>query len=615
MRQPNCRPCPDRDRDHDRAYLPQLRLHGRSLSILCALPQGPSRSRLQRLPSPGRRGCGMKIDPILTSVYARTFRSITDEMSTSMQRATQSPILSEAKDYVTGLYDAEGRMLEQTENLPILAFSLAPVCKYIRNYFADDIHPGDVIFHNDVFSMGNQNNDVAVYKPVFFEGELVAWTAVKGHQADIGGAVAGGYNPNAVEVWQEALRIPPVKVYEKGRLRKDVWDLIFANIRFDVVQHDMKAEIGACRVGERRMLALLEKYGRASFAAHKQALFDATRKMMESEIAAIPNGVYNGEGRVYYDGRHEGSIFTIRVTITVEDKRIRFDYSKTDAQTDGFVNGTFTSSASATILTLLQMVNPDIPHNEGMVAPIEIIIPQGTILNAAYPKATTFGNHLCPPNAEAIQRALAPAMPERVTAGWNNLLCSLTTGLDREKNEHYVDIGFMGLKGGSGALQGTDGYDHLSMIDASGGVLDQDYEMFEQQTPHRLIKHELLPDSAGPGQWRGGLGVETIFEIGSDDTQVVVFGDGEFEPAFGLFGGSSGSLNFIRLTYPDGTLITPRNKDLITCVPRGTVYHQQAGGGGGYGNPTKRDRVKLEQEIRDGLISPHAARTVYGADG
>jgi N-methylhydantoinase B len=557
----------------------------------------------------------MKIDPILTSVYARTFRSITDEMSTSMQRATQSPILSEAKDYVTGLYDAEGRMLEQTENLPILAFSLAPVCKYIRNYFADDIHPGDVIFHNDVFSMGNQNNDVAVYKPVFFEGELVAWTAVKGHQADIGGAVAGGYNPNAVEVWQEALRIPPVKVYEKGRLRKDVWDLIFANIRFDVVQHDMKAEIGACRVGERRMLALLEKYGRASFEAHKQALFDATRKMMESEIAAIPNGIYSGEGRVYYDGRHEGSIFTIRVTITVEDKRIRFDYSKTDAQTDGFVNGTFTSSASATILTLLQMVNPDIPHNEGMVAPIEIIIPQGTILNAAYPKATTFGNHLCPPNAEAIQRALAPAMPERVTAGWNNLLCSLTTGLDREKNERYVDIGFMGLKGGSGALQGTDGYDHIGMIDASGGVLDQDYEMFEQQTPHRLIKHELLRNSAGPGQWRGGLGVETIFEIGSEDTQVVVFGDGDFEPAFGLFGGGSGSLNFIRLTYPDGTVITPRNKDLITRVPRGTVYHQQAGGGGGYGDPTKRDRVKLAQEIRDGLISPDAARKVYGADG
>ena len=273
----------------------------------------------------------MKIDPILLSVYARTFRSITDEMSISMQKTTSSPILCEAKDFVTGLYDAEGRMLEQTENLPILAFSLAPVCKYIRNHFGDDIHPGDVIFHNDVFSLGNQNNDVAVYKPVFFENELVAWTAVKGHQADIGGAVAGGYNPNAVEVWQEALRIPPIKVYEKGKLRKDVWDLIFANIRFDIVQHDMKAEIGACHVGDRRVVELLKKYGRENFEAHKSALFEATRKMMEAEYRRSRTAPTRGEGSIYYDGRHDGSKFKVRVTITVEDKRIKFDYSKTDA--------------------------------------------------------------------------------------------------------------------------------------------------------------------------------------------------------------------------------------------------------------------------------------------
>ena len=185
-------------------------------------------------------------------------------------------------------------MLEQTENLPILAFSLAPVCKYIRNYFGDDIHPGDVIFHNDVFSLGNQNNDVAVYKPVFFEDELVAWTAVKGHQADIGGAVAGGYNPNAVEVWQEALRIPPVKVYEKGKLRKDVWDLIFANIRFDIVQHDMKAEIGACHVGERRMRRAAgeirpgELRGAQAGAVRCHAQDDGSRDRRPSRTASTP---------------------------------------------------------------------------------------------------------------------------------------------------------------------------------------------------------------------------------------------------------------------------------------------------------------------------------------
>ena len=555
-----------------------------------------------------------QIDPILLSVYANTFKSITDEMSIVVEKSTRSPILCEAKDFVTGLYDAQGNMLEQTENLPILAFSLAPVCRYLLEYFGDEIYEGDVIFHNDVFSYGNQNNDVAVFRPIFFEGVLTAWTAVKGHQADIGGNVQGGYNPNATEVWQEALRIPPVKVYEKGKLRQDVWDLIFANIRLEIVQHDMKAQMGACKVGERRVLELLKKYGRESYQAHKFALFEATQKMMEAEILQIPNGSYSGEGMVYYDGHHEGSEFTIRVKITVEDKRISFDYSETDAQTNGFVNGTYTSSASATLLTFLQMVNPDIPHNEGMVRPISISIPEGNLLNASYPKATTFGNHLCPPNADAIIRALSEVIPERVTAGWNNLLCSLTTGTDAEKNEHYVDIGFMGLKGGSGAMRGTDGYDHIGMIDASGGLLDQDYEMFEQQTPHRLLKHEYVTDSAGAGEWRGGLGVETDFMIGSEETQVVIFGDGDFEPAFGLFGGHDSILNTIELTYPDGRKVVPKNKDLILGVPKGTHYHQIAGGGGGYGKPENRDREKLKAEVRNGVISPESARRVYGVD-
>ncbi len=552
------------------------------------------------------------IDPILASVLTRAFKSITDEMSVSMTKTTRSPILCEARDFVTGLYDAEGRMLEQTENLPILSFSLAPVCKYIIDYYGDEIYPGDVIMHNDVFSLGNQNNDVAVFKPIFLEETLIGWAATKGHQADIGGAVRGGYNPNATEVWQEALRIPPVKVYEKGWLRKDVWNLIFANIRLDIVEEDMRAEIGACVVGERRLQKLVQKYGLETFEAHKQHIFASTKKMMEAEIERIPNGKYSGEATVYFDGRTPGSTYQIKVTIEVKDRSIVFDYSGTDPQTDGFVNGTYTSSASATILTFLQMVNPDIPHNEGMVEPISIIIPEGTILNAAYPAATTFGNHLCPPNADAIMRALAPVIPDRVTAGWNQLLCSLTTGLDTRKNDTYVDICFMGLKGGSGAMKGTDGYDHIGMIDASGGVLDQDYEMFEQQTPHLLEKHELLTDSAGPGQWRGGLGVETRIRFGGGPVQLVTFGDGDIEPAFGLFGGGEGTLNYIELHEPDGEVYTCTTKDLVRGVPPGTLYVQEAGGGGGWGDPKKRPAARVAEEVRDGIISLDQAREAYG---
>ena len=553
-----------------------------------------------------------RVDPVLAAILGRALKAITDEMSITMEKTTRSPILCEAKDFVTGLYDAEGRMLEQTENLPILSFSLSPVCKHIAERYRGEVYPGDVFFHNDVFSFGNQNNDVAAFKPIFHGDTLVGWAAAKGHMADIGGNVRGGYNPNATEVWQEALRIPAVKVIERGKVRRDVWELIFANILLDDVEADVREEIGACTVGERRLCALVEKYGLDVFEAHKRYLFDAARRMMEAEIRSIPNGTYTGEGLVYFDGKNVGSRYVIRVAITVQDEKIRFDYSETDPQTNGFVNGTYTSSASATVLTFLQMVNPDIPHNEGMLQPLEIVIPEGTILNASWPAATTFGNHLCPPNADAIQQALAPVIPRRVSAGWNNLLCSLTTGQHARRGDTYVDILFMGLKGGSGAMDGVDGYDHIDMIDASGGLLDQDYEMFEQMTPHRLVSHELLPDSAGAGRFRGGLGVRTVYVIGSDDTQMVTFGDGDVEPAFGLFGGGKGTLNFIELRYPDGRSYRATSKDLVKGVPAGTVYVQEAGGGGGWGPPHERPVEKVAEEVRDGVISLAAARDAYG---
>ena len=551
------------------------------------------------------------IDKILLSIFQRTFKSITDEMSISLTKTTRSPILCEAKDFVTGLYDAKGQMLEQTENLPILSFSLGPVCRVILDQYGDNIYPGDVIIHNDVFSMGNQNNDVAIFKPIFHEDTLIGWAAAKGHQADIGGSVQGGYNPNATEVWQEAVRIPAVKLYEKGELREDVWNLIFANIRLTMVQEDIKAQIGACTLGERRLKALVEKYGVECYDTHKKELFRSTEKMMKSEIASIPNGVYRGDSMVFYDGKHKGTEFTVRTKITVDDDAITFDFSESSDQTKGFVNGTYTSTCSAITLTFLQMINPNIPHNEGMIKPLHYIVPEGILLNASYPAATTFGNHLCPQVADAIFKALSEAIPDRVTAGWNHLLCSLFTGINPRTDEKYVDIGFLGMKGGSGALYQSDGYDHIGMIDASGGVLDQDYEMFEQQTPHKLIRHEYLADSAGAGKWRGGLGVITEIELGSDDTTMVIFGDGDVKPPYGLFGGKESVLNRIAITYPDGKQVVPMSKDMIEGIPAGTVYHQIASGGGGYGNPEEREREKVLRDVRNGVVSRKQAEEIY----
>ncbi|MBW2016531.1 MAG: hydantoinase B/oxoprolinase family protein [Deltaproteobacteria bacterium] len=555
-----------------------------------------------------------KIDPILASVLQRRLKSITEEMGLTLLRTTRSPILNEARDFVTGLYDPKGRMLEQTEYIPVLAFAIQPACQHIVDYFGEDIHPGDVILHNDVFTGGNQNADVAVFKPIFHGDILVAWAACKGHQADIGGAVAGGYNPEAREVWQEALRITPVKIYDGGIFRKDVWDLIFANIRYDIVAEDIKAQMGGCVVGERGVKALLERYGIETFNHHVEYLFDVTERMVRSEIRAIPDGTYHGESIVFYDGIHEDSRMKINLNVTVEGDGITFDFTGSSPQTEGFVNAPYAATASAVLLTFLMLINPDIPHNDGILRPIKIINPEGSFLNARFPAATTFGNSITGPNADAILKAMSQALPKRVTAGWNRFLGFTLTGMDPRKNRHYVDILFLALKGGSGATWMADGYDHIGLINCAGGILAQDYEMFEVHDPHILIKHEYLPDSAGAGRWRGGLGVETEFIIQGENVTGIAFGDGieEEARAFGFFGGKAGSLNRIELRYPDGTVKVPKSKEIIRDIPKGTVFYEMAGGGGGYGDPRERPVERVLEDVRNGVVSPRSARDDYG---
>ena len=555
------------------------------------------------------------IDPILVSVLQRRLKSITGEMGLTLLRTTRSPILNEARDFVTGLYDAGGRMLEQTEYIPILAFALQPVCEYIIEYFAGDIAEGDIIIHNDVFSRGNQNADVAIFKPIFWQGKLIAWAACKGHQADIGGAVAGGYNPEAREVWQEAFRIPPVKIHAAGKLRKDVWDLIFANIRYQVVQEDIKAQIGGCVVGERGIHGLLGRYGADDFLGHVEHLFASTERMIRKEIANIPDGSYRGQSTAYYDGVREGSEMQIELAVSVAGEEITFDFTGSSPQTPGFVNAPFSATASAVMLTFFMLIDPDIPHNDGILRPIRIVNPEGSFLNAGFPAATTFGNSLAGPISDAIFRALAPALPGKVSAGWNRSMNFAVVGKDpRHGLRDYVDILFLALKGGSGATRDADGYDHIGLINCAGGLLDQDYEMFEIQDPHLLLKHEYWTDSAGPGEWRGGLGTECEFIIQGEQVTGIAFGDGleEGARAFGLFGGASAPRNELTLEEPDGSIRRPKAKEVVRDIRPGTVYRQRAGGGGGYGDPFARPADLVAEEVRAELISLDCARRDYG---
>jgi N-methylhydantoinase B len=235
-------------------------------------------------------------------------------------------------------------------------------------------------------------------------------------------------------------------------------------------------------------------------------------------------------------------------------------------------------------------------------------------LNASFPAATTFGNSITGPNADAILKALSEAIPHKVTAGWNRMLALAVSGIDPRVKRPYVDILFNALKGGSGAVEGCDGYDHIGLINCAGGILAQDPEMFELQTPNMIARHEYALDSAGAGRWRGGLGVETIIRFGGEESKGVVFGDGVDEEtrAFGLFGGNVGSINQMEFRFPDGSRHRPKSKEIVSNIPPGTILHQVAGGGGGYGKPALRPSEQVLREVRNGTLSLQKARQEYG---
>jgi N-methylhydantoinase B len=564
-------------------------------------------------------------DPILASVLQRRVQAISHEMATVLMRSSRSPIFNEIGDLVTVIFDRDGRTLAQTEYASIIANGAQPPLREIIDFFGDDLHDGDVILHNDVYTGGNQNADVGVFVPIFLDGELVAWTASKGHVADIGGMTAGGYDPRARDVWQEAFRIPPLKVHDRGELRRDVWELVRANIRFEIVIDDLNAMIGACTIGRRRLLEVLERYGVASFDAHMDYVIDASERQVRAEIARWPDGTYHGESWMVSDGLDPSARYRIAVAVTIAGDEITFDFTATDDQAPGFTNMPAASAIGAIRIAFLMLVTAgglSIPANHGVFAPIRTVFRKGSLIDPHFPASTIFGNQMCDEVLEAIMRALADVLPDRVTAGWNQFLCTALSATDPRTGEPSVSLTIF-QRGGPGAMQGADGYDALGFTGTPGSMRSPDMEMFELSTPHFVHYYELLPDSAGAGQWRGGYGTRSSWTFYGENEAGTTIGDDVAaegaDPPAGLFGGGPGTLNELRLRLPDGTVRDWGSKEIIEHIPVGTVCESVNGGGGGYGDPLLRDPELVAAEVRDGLLSSGAAAERYAvaiaADG
>jgi N-methylhydantoinase B len=557
------------------------------------------------------------IDPILASVLQRRLDAITKEMATLLMRSSRSPIFNEIGDLVTVLFDAKGRTLAQAEYAAIIAFGARPPLQYIIEYFGDDIYEGDVILHNDVYSGGNQNADTGVYVPIFNDGALIGWAAAKGHLADIGGMTAGGYNPNAIEVWQEAFRIPPVKIYESGVLRRDMWDLVAANIRFDYVMEDIKSMVGACQVGSHRLRDVVDRYGRESFGHHMEYVMESSARQVRAEVSRWPDGVYHGTSTMVSDGLDASRRYGIACTITIDGDEITFDFSDTDDQAPGFTNMPPASAAGAVRIGFLMLVAAagiTIPTNEGLFEPVHTVFREGSLLNPRFPAASVYGNQMCDEVLECIMSALAEPLPDRVTAGWTKNLSTALHGTDPKTGEPYVTLTVF-QRSGPGAMRGTDGWDAFGFCGTAGQMRSPDPEKFELQSPHFLEYHEYLPDSAGAGQWRGGLGTRSAWISHGVGARGVTMGEdvrAENPPAAsGLEGGEDASLNRLLIEFPDGTTHEWGSKEIVD-LPKGSRILSWCGGGAGYGDPTERDVERVEREVISGLLSAEKAADAYG---
>ncbi|MGH7827184.1 MAG: hydantoinase B/oxoprolinase family protein [Candidatus Binatia bacterium] len=554
-------------------------------------------------------------DPISVAVISNRLAAITREMGQIMLLTSRSPIFSESRDFVTAIFDARGRLVAQTSYIPVLLGAIPFALEAIRSRFKpEELHQGDVIVANDPYQGNSHLPDVTIARPIFYNGQATFWAVAKGHQADLGGGGVAGYNPKAKTVWEEGLRLPPIKLYSEGEYQKDIWDFILLNVKSPhLVEGDLHCQIGATFRGEESLIELLDRHGVNAVEGTIDSYIAATERAMAAAIRKIPDGIYAGERSLDNDGIEMDRAPRVRVAVKVQEDKLVFDFSGSDPQTRGFVNSPFANTASVCFQSLFACIGASIPINFGSLKLIQIVAPEGSIVNCLPPAPTTASTLLtCAAIAEAIWLALAQAIPSQVQAGWGRRCAPMTAGQNPRTRRPFVCT-HHNCKGGSGATEGYDGWNHTGPVSNMGGSRATDPEIFEIAYPYRLSEYEFAEDTGGAGKWRGGLGAVLRWRVETPDIQCATVGSGMLEEtrAFGLFGGKPGSLPVMRVTGSDGkTRELGVNK--FCEVSEGDVFELISQGGGGFGDPFERPPEQVRDDVINGFVSIEKALEEYG---
>jgi N-methylhydantoinase B/oxoprolinase/acetone carboxylase alpha subunit len=551
-------------------------------------------------------------------------------MGMAMERASYSPIFTEGLDYSFAMFDRNAEMVAQHAFDPVhlacMPFTVEWVAKEIG---LENLEPDDVVMHNDPYRGGSHLNDVTIMAPVFKDGQLVGMPANRAHQIDIGGMVPGGFAGDATEIFQEGLRIPPVKVSSRGRDVKDVWDLFLANVRDSyTVQGDLRAMIGSLNIGKRRILEYIDKYGLETWNAALEKIKDLGEKEMRAAIDNIPEGRHE-----YVDYLDDSGTSTerlqIKVAVTIQGSRLIADFDGSSRQSDGPVNAPYAVTAGNTVIGVLHCINVggSFNPNHGCFRPIKVLAPPGTIVNADFPAAVQGGNvEVSTRVCDAVVGALAQAVDrDRVKAADYGTCYSQTAGgIHPETKRPWTHYQYFS-GGGMGGRAGKDGNNVISPFATNNK--NQTIEVLETRFPILFEDYSLVRDSPGPGKYRSGVGLRHVWKLTSEKATVSSLGDRTTVSPYGLFGGfpptplncghfsdtrirRSGEKEFKHLTEISRA-VSPSKWSNFT-MRKGDAFETILLGGGGYGNPLERDAELVLSDVRNEYISLESARSVYG---
>lgn len=550
------------------------------------------------------------IDPITLTVISNGLQQVCNEMDIAIERSSLCPIVSESRDRSSGIYATDGELIAQGETgLPLFIGSMQFAVEAAIAYY-DEWRPGDVVMINDPYTSGTHLMDMKLVRPIFTGDELFCFLADTAHWTDIGGMVPGGFAPTATEVIQEGIRIPPIKVYRAGQLQEDVLRLLMANIRIPHEREaDMRAQVGALDIGERRLRALLEKYGVGTVRDAVGELATRSEEQMRTLIEAIPDGIYRASAYMDSDGIDPDPL-ECRVAVTVSGSEMRFDFTGSTAPVRGPLNTSHAATASAVFLYMKHVFH-EVPINGGCFRPLDVVRATGTFLDAGYPRAVSgCASEVTVRIGDAILAALQPVLPDRIGASSFGTICNFTiAGHDQRKQRPFIMFCFTG--GGYGGHADADGLTNAPSPISIARI--SPVEVLEAQCPVLFERYALREDSAGAGAHRGGFGVDIAVRVRADDATSTVLADrGRFGPP-GADGGGDAAMTEVVWTL-NGEEFRPPHVTKCTGVAMqaGDVLNVRSPGGGGYGDPARRDPGAVRHDVEEGYYDLRRARETYG---